>query len=96
MNEMNSLTHSCIHSFASLAILAFSGRAVFIIRATGAAFRILASESSLSFFDALDARAGCGDGDEESWDMIGLLAAVTQLNVKRLRSELNDWGMPKQ
>lgn len=36
MNEINSLTHSCIHSFASFAILAFSGRAVFMIRATGA------------------------------------------------------------
>jgi hypothetical protein len=34
MNEMNSLTHSCMHSFASLAILAFSGRASFMIRAT--------------------------------------------------------------
>jgi hypothetical protein len=44
MNEMNSLTHSCIHSLASLAILAFSGRAVFMIRATGAKFRMLASD----------------------------------------------------
>lgn len=44
MNEMNSLTHSCMHSFASLAILAFSGKAVFIIRATGAKLRMLASD----------------------------------------------------
>lgn len=41
---MNSLTHSCMHSFASLAILALSGRAVFMIRATGAKFRMLASD----------------------------------------------------
>ena len=40
MNEINSLTHSCMHSFASFAILAFSGKAVFMIRATGAKFRI--------------------------------------------------------
>jgi hypothetical protein len=36
MKEINSLTHSCMHSLASFAILAFSGRAVFIIRATAA------------------------------------------------------------
>jgi len=47
MNEMNSLTHSCMHSFASFAIFAFSGKAVFIIRATGAKLRILASEVRL-------------------------------------------------
>ena len=45
MNEMNSLTHSCMHSLASLAILAFSGKAVFMIRATGAKLRILASDA---------------------------------------------------
>jgi len=44
IKEMNSLTHSCMHSLASLAILAFSGKAVFIIRATGAKFLMLASE----------------------------------------------------
>ena len=43
MKLMNSLTHSCIHSFASLAIFAFSGRAFFMIRATGAKLRMLAS-----------------------------------------------------
>ena len=47
MKEMNSLTHSCIHSLASFAILAFSGRAVFIILATGAKFLILASGMEL-------------------------------------------------
>lgn len=45
MNDINSLTHSCMHSFASFAILAFSGRAVFMIRATGAKLRMLASET---------------------------------------------------
>jgi hypothetical protein len=47
MKEMNSLTHSCMHSLASLAILALSGRAVFMIRATGAKLRILASDAVL-------------------------------------------------
>lgn len=44
MKEINSLTHSCMHSLASLAILAFSGNAVFMIRATGAKLRMLASD----------------------------------------------------
>jgi len=76
MNEMNSLTHSCMHSLASLAIFAFSGRAVFIILATGAKFRMLASDAA-SFF-AFDLEEGAwGDdeddlGDEEALcDMIG-------------------------
>jgi hypothetical protein len=47
MNEMNSLTHSCMHSLASFAIFAFSGRAVFMIRATGAKLRMLASDAEL-------------------------------------------------
>lgn len=34
MKEINSETHSCTHSFASFAILALSGSARFIIRAT--------------------------------------------------------------
>jgi hypothetical protein len=33
-----------MHSFASLAIFAFSGKADFMIRATGAKLRMLASE----------------------------------------------------
>ena len=45
MKEMNSETHSCMHSFASFAIFAFSGKADFIIRATGAKLRMLASDS---------------------------------------------------
>jgi hypothetical protein len=69
MNEMNSLTHSCIHSFASFAIFAFSGRAVFIILATGAkGGNILASEYSFLF--VLGERDGSGDGDEGLWDMM--------------------------
>ena len=83
MKEMNSLTHSCMHSFASFAILAFSGSAVFIIRATGAKFLMLASEDEVSCFPDLE-RGASGDGDEESWDMIGLVTAVTPLKVKRL------------
>lgn len=47
MKEMNSLTHSCMHSFASFAILAFSGSAVFMMRATGAKLRMLASDAAL-------------------------------------------------
>lgn len=62
MKEINSLTHSCMHSFASLAILAFSGRAVFMIRATGAKLRMLASETRLC---CLEPRGGgdieCGE-----------------------------------
>lgn len=48
MKEMNSLTHSCMHSLASLAIFAFSGRAIFMMRATGAKLRMLASLAALS------------------------------------------------
>ena len=47
MNEMNSETHSCMHSFASFAIFAFSGNADFMILATGAKLRMLASLSHL-------------------------------------------------
>jgi hypothetical protein len=91
MNEMNSLTHSCMHSLASLAIFAFSGRAVFIIRATGAKLRMLASESPACFLD-LEARLDSGGGGEEdSWDMIGRLVAVVHQEIKRWRSKLNEW-----
>jgi hypothetical protein len=45
MKEMNSETHSCMHSFASLAIFAFSGKAVFMMRATGAKFPMSVSAS---------------------------------------------------
>lgn len=68
MNEINSLTHSCMHSFASFAILAFSGRAVFIIRATGAKLRMLASDVPFCFL--LEAGAFGERDDEEVWDML--------------------------
>lgn len=85
MNEMNSLTHSCMHSFASFAILALSGSAVFMIRATGAKLRMLASYTSdaLSALVAAaavvddssdEARGACGDDDlGDEWpDMDGV------------------------
>lgn len=65
MNEMNSLTHSCMHSLASFAILAFSGSAVFMMRATGAKLRMLASDVAAN--DEEDAgaeRATCCRGRE--------------------------------
>ena len=63
MNEINSLTHSCIHSLASLAIFAFSGSAVFIILATGAKLCMLASESTRAFapFERCCGGDDCGD-----------------------------------
>lgn len=68
MNEMNSLTHSCMHSFASLAIFALSGNAIFIIRATGAKLRMLASDR-ISLLVFLGVFCGgdvddCGEGDD--------------------------------
>jgi hypothetical protein len=66
MKEMNSLTHSCMHSLASFAIFAFSGRAVFMMRATGAKLRMLASDAAL--LALLEPFTGgeadeCGDDD---------------------------------
>lgn len=61
MKEMNSLTHSCMHSFASFAILAFSGKAVFMILATGAKLRMLASEAPSCFVVLPEAREEEGD-----------------------------------
>lgn len=58
MKLMNSLTHSCMHSLASFAIFAFSGNASFMIRATGAKLRMLASDPP-SFFLDLEARRVC-------------------------------------
>jgi hypothetical protein len=72
MKEMNSLTHSCMHSFASFAIFAFSGSASFIMRATGAKLRMLASEAVLqfAFVPAGVERGGeveeCGEEDDIS------------------------------
>jgi hypothetical protein len=69
MNEMNSLTHSCMHSFASFAILALSGSAIFMIRATGAKLRMLASDAAALLFVFLGVVCGgeveeCGDEDD--------------------------------
>jgi hypothetical protein len=66
MNEMNSLTHSCIHSLASFAILAFSGSAIFIMRATGAKLRMLASEAEVlaPSFGVCGGEVDCGDADD--------------------------------
>lgn len=80
MNEMNSLTHSCIHSLASFAIFAFSGRAVFIILATGAkGGNILAGSS---FFPAREVPEGSEDGDGGVWDMMGCVTAEQPLDLK--------------
>ena len=64
MKEMNSLTHSCMHSLASLAILALSGSAIFMIRATGAKLRMLASEAVLLFAFVLFGVDNGGETDE--------------------------------
>ena len=65
MKEMNSLTHSCMHSLASLAIFAFSGSAPFMILATGAKLRMLASQSSLPLLLLLEERDLSGGVVEE-------------------------------
>jgi len=77
---MNSLTHSCMHSFASFAILALSGRAFFMIRATGAKLRMLASR--LPYFSALEARGASGELDDEWWDMANPQARLFRARAK--------------
>ena len=78
MKEMNSLTHSCMHSFASFAIFAFSGSAVFMIRATGAKFRMLASETTFLDPPPLeDAGRGDGEDDGDAEDMISFPLVAT-------------------
>ena len=69
INEMNSETHSCMHSFASFAIFAFSGNAVFMIRATGAKLRMLASETWLC------GREPRGGGDMECGEFRDIVCA---------------------
>ena len=81
MNEMNSLTHSCMHSFASLAILAFSGSAIFMIRATGAKLRMLASDA-VHEVDSLQCLE-LGDVKEPSDDMMSLNGPGTALALAR-------------
>src|SRR5947208_6688061 len=77
MNEMNSLTHSCIHSLASFAIFAFSGRAVFIIRATGAKLRMLASDTVICLGLCASIGEVANDDCGEEWDMIDLTGAFS-------------------
>lgn len=82
MKEMNSLTHSCMHSLASFAILAFSGRAIFMMRATGAKLRMLASEAAALLFVPLGVVCGgeaeeCGDEDD--------MAVAAGLRVAQVR-----------
>jgi hypothetical protein len=60
INEINSLTHSCMHSLASLAILALSGKACFMIRATGAKFRISVSDIDIGGLSASAAQVRTG------------------------------------
>lgn len=80
MKEMNSLTHSCIHSLASFAILAFSGNAVFMIRATGAKLRMLASDSCLT---CLEPR--CGERDRGDWlDMMCVFTGYSKAGHRNL------------
>jgi len=88
MNEMNSLTHSCMHSFASLAILAFSGSAIFMIRATGAKLRMLASEIQ-SLFVLLDVVCGGDVDDCGEWDDMTLAAGRP---FSRHTEMLTGWG----
>jgi hypothetical protein len=71
MKLINSDTHSCMHSLASLAIFAFSGRADFIILATGAKLRMLASESRL-LGEVFAAR--CTGEDEEFGEVDDMIA----------------------
>jgi hypothetical protein len=85
INEMNSLTHSCMHSLASFAILALSGSAPFIIRATGAKLRMLASEATS--FLVFRGRSGCDrDGTRDAEDMTVRQSARCQ------KSKLQIWA----
>ena len=59
-----------MHSFASFAIFAFSGSADFMIRATGAKLRMLASLSHL--FEEADWFACCCDGEAASGETVGV------------------------
>lgn len=68
-----------MHSFASFAIFAFSGRADFIILATGAKFLMLASESRL-LDEPLEEEGRCtgeveSEGEED--DMIARCLAAS-------------------
>lgn len=90
MKEMNSLTHSCMHSFASFAIFAFSGKAIFMMRATGAKLRMLASDAALLAPGlAVDCGAD-GEGCGESRDMTGWLQDSSRLTGTQGRGRALD------
>jgi hypothetical protein len=78
IKDMNSDTHSCMHSFASLAILAFSGSADFMILATGAKFCMLASVCKCALsaapLEALDDERCCGGEEDDCGDEEGGIA----------------------
>lgn len=89
MNEMNSDTHSCMHSFASLAILAFSGRADFIILATGAKFWMLASvccrDAALeACLEAPEEERCCGGEEEGCGEGEGIAIRASHRPVARV------------
>jgi len=72
MKEMNSLTHSCMHSLASFAIFALSGNDVFMMRATGAKLAMNCSDSCRrSLCDARRWRLRTGLAADEHDDVEG-------------------------
>ena len=84
---MNSETHSCMHSFASLAILAFSGRADFMILATGAKFCMLASvcKCALSaLLKALDDERWAGGDEDDCGEDEGIAIRASHHPVARV------------
>lgn len=83
MNDINSLTHSCMHSFASLAIFAFSGKASFMMRATRG--RMLACPAE----DLTSRRRneGLWWGNSQGWVGCKALLQGRRLNIlKRMRN----------
>lgn len=84
MKLMNSLTHSCMHSFASFAILAFSGSEVFMIRATGAKLRMLASDAPLD-----NLGVDCGGDKEECGEWEGM---TVRYGLQGLQNRGGSWG----
>lgn len=92
MKEMNSLTHSCMHSLASFAIFAFSGRAIFMIRATGAKLRMLAS--LVLAFAAVVFGGDCGgdgDGDGDECGPSDDISQAARRPFSRHASALSGW-----
>jgi hypothetical protein len=81
-----------MHSLASLAIFAFSGSADFMILATGAKLRMLASESRL-LDEAFEGRCAASDEEgDEAEDMIArckptVSEALLQRNGPGLQGE---------